>query len=595
MSKDNCHMSAALGPKRHRPTDSPFRSALNLLLSWLLAALLLVASDAAQGAVVNAVSPSLADVTAAIHSAADGDTVTIPKGTAAWTSTVKISKGITLMGQTTTDPVHKTANDQTIVSVNTGTDGNTPLLMVETALGKSYRVSGITFRTGQTSKVNSNGMIRIGGNSQAVRLDHCHFDDLRYENNNIGVWGPIYGVIDHNLFDFRPGSTIQSIYINMDGWGGHSYGDGSWAEPPYYGSEKFVFIEDNCFNNRSGSEFAGVVDCWRGGRYVLRYNHVYDVPIAQTHGTEIGRERGARCMEVYNNDYHWTVSRNIGGARSGGLISHDNTHEGVQPERGNSVGAYRVFFTFVGAPFTGATGDNSWDYNVTEPDGRHVDGHPPYLFESGTCSAGTTKEYIVDKTKNWRPRQWNGYTAKRLSDGKLGLIYDNTNNTLKVLYHEGYGGGANWQPGEQYQIHRVLIAMDQACRGAGDLITGEHPINSSTRSQAWPHQALEPCYSWNDIYTPTGAHVNMTWATGAFAVLQEGRDFYNNTPMPRYIPYTYPHPLTISLPQSQLSPDSQRHVNESSERTDRKVKTWKWGKAKENSASKTAKQVAPGQ
>ena len=163
------------------------------------------------------------------------------------------------------------------------------------------------------------------------------------------------------------------------------------------------------------------------------------------------------------------------------------------------------------------------------------------------------------------------------------------------MYHEGYGGGANWQPGEQYQIHRVLIAMDQACRGAGDLITGEHPINSSTRSQAWLHQALEPCYSWNDIYTPTGARVNMTWATGAFAVLQEGRDFYNNTPMPRYIPYAYPHPLTISLPQSQQSPDSQRHVNESSERTDRKVKTWKWGKAKENSASKTAKQVAPGQ
>ena len=138
----------------------------------------------------------------------------------------------------------------------------------------------------------------------------------------------------------------------MDGWGGHSYGDGSWAEPPYYGSEKFVFIEDNCFNDQSGNEFAGVVDCWRGGRYVLRYNHVYDVPIAQTHGTEIGRERGARCMEVYSNDYHWTVSRNIRGARSGGLISHDNTHDGVQPERGNSVGAYRVFFTFLGSPFT---------------------------------------------------------------------------------------------------------------------------------------------------------------------------------------------------------------------------------------------------
>ena len=25
---------------------------------------------------------------------------------------------------------------------------------------------------------------------------------------------------------------------------------------------------------------------------------------------------------------------------------------------------------------------------------------------------------------------------------------------------------------------------------------------------------------------------------------REGRDYYNNTPMPGYKPYTYPHPLT---------------------------------------------------
>ena len=171
-------MDVVFGTQDHRLIDSPFRSALNLLPTAVIAALALVVSSAAQSAVINATSPSLADVTAAIRSAADGDTVTIPKGTTTWTSTINISKGITLIGQTTTDPVHKTANDQTIVSVNTGTDGNTPLLVVETALGKSYRVSGITFRTGQTSKVNSNGMIRIGGNSQAVRVDHCHFDDL---------------------------------------------------------------------------------------------------------------------------------------------------------------------------------------------------------------------------------------------------------------------------------------------------------------------------------------------------------------------------------------------------------------------------------
>src|SRR6266498_3974497 len=231
MSKDNSQMDVVFGTQRHRSTDSPFRSALNLVLTALLAALSLVASSAAQSAVINATSPSLTDVTTAIHSATDGDTVTIPKGTAAWGSTIKISKGITLIGQTTTDPVHKTADDQTIISVNTGTNGNTPLIVLDTAFGKSYRLSGITFRTGQTQVVNSNGMIQLKGGSHAVRVDHCHFDDLAYENNNIAVWGAIYGVIDHNLFDFRSANNhTQSLFINMSDWGGRSYSDGSWAQ-----------------------------------------------------------------------------------------------------------------------------------------------------------------------------------------------------------------------------------------------------------------------------------------------------------------------------------------------------------------------------
>jgi hypothetical protein len=84
-----------------------------------------------------------------------------------------------------------------------------------------------------------------------------------------------------------------------------------------------------------------------------------------------------------------------------------------------------------------------------------------------------------------------------------------------------------------------LVALDQPGRGAGDLI--------NTAIPAWPHQQLEPCYEWNDIYTPTGIHLNMTQAVGAWAVLQEGRDFYN-TPKPGYTPYVYPHPLAGNGP-----------------------------------------------
>ena len=72
--------------ENHRPFDSDpqFRSGRIFLLGSVLAGLSLATSNVAQGAIMNATSPSLADVTAAIDSAADGDTVTIPDGTALW-------------------------------------------------------------------------------------------------------------------------------------------------------------------------------------------------------------------------------------------------------------------------------------------------------------------------------------------------------------------------------------------------------------------------------------------------------------------------------------------------------------------------------
>src|SRR5207253_10931518 len=71
-------------------------------LSVLLGALLFAASGAAQAKTITALSSSLFDVNNAIGSAVDGDTVIIPAGTATWTSTLVISKAITLMGKTTT-------------------------------------------------------------------------------------------------------------------------------------------------------------------------------------------------------------------------------------------------------------------------------------------------------------------------------------------------------------------------------------------------------------------------------------------------------------------------------------------------------------
>jgi hypothetical protein len=511
------------------------------LCAALAAGILLNLRNAEAGVTINAFSPKFIDVQTAVSSANDGDTVIVPAGTAAWTSTLVLNKGITLIGATTTDSLAGTAEDNTIIQENvTRAAGGTPLIIVASVLGKSYRVSGFTFQPLSTT-VNYNGMIRLAGNSQSVRLDHCHFQTLPSQAIYVSIVNAVVGVADHNVLEFNTGS-MESFAIYHDGWGGYSNGDGAWAAPTAFGSSDFFFIEDNYLSNTRSPfyELLGCTDDLRGARWVFRYNHVYDIEI-QTHGTEDGRFHGGRAHEIYNNDFHNKTAHGVGGLRSGCLVTHDNTWDGVQPTHGMVLDAYRAYFKWPACPFLGAPGDNPWDLNDTEGNGTNVPGHSPYLFDSGTAVAGSSGTQLIDNTKNWTPNQWVGFTAKRLSDNQVALIRSNTSNTLTVLRYPDSGGGAVWQAGDQYQIHKLLVAMDQPGRGQGDLITGTAPVNSKTGTPAWPHQALEPCYSWNDKYLSTGVSVNIQGAWSP--TIQQGRDYYNNTPMPGYTPYTYPHPL----------------------------------------------------
>jgi hypothetical protein len=471
--------------------------------------------------------------------AVNGDTITLPIGTFDWSSTLAISKDITIVGETTVDPINRTANDRTIVRVFTGRNGNQPLVRLNGGVTQVCRLSSITFRTGQTSVINQNGMIMLNG--RLSRLDNCHLDDLAFENNYVASWWG-GGVVDHNLFEYRSANNHgDSVFFAIPG--NESWGDVPWTQSAQFGSGNFCFMEDNAVVNTSGFEFSGTIDGRQGGRWVVRHNHFYNVGTG-SHGTEIGRYRGERAGELYNNDFHWTFRANVGGIRSGSFITHDNTYDGAQPQRGITLGAYRVFYTI--PSYGGASGDNPWDVN------------DPNLYEGGLARAGSNRTTIVDTSKNWTPNRWIGYTAKRVSDGGIAIILSNTSNALTVYYHDGYGGGVTWNAGDQYQIHKVLIALDQPCRGAGDLIIGDfnHPINARTGTAEWPRQALEPAYSWNDIYTPTGARVDIGLGIGAGIILQEGRDYFNNRPMPGYTPFVYPHPLVTDPPIPSPTPSA---------------------------------------
>jgi hypothetical protein len=57
---------------------------------------------------------------------------------------------------------------------------------------------------------------------------------------------------------------------------------------------------------------------------------------------------------------------------------------------------------------------------------------------------------------------------------------------------------------------------------------------------------LAPVYAWNNTMTgSSNIHTGKAVLLSENTEIVEGRDFFNDTPMPGYQPYTYPHPLIV--------------------------------------------------
>ena len=81
-------------------------------------------------------------------------------------------------------------------------------------------------------------------------------------------------------------------------------GNGSWADFPYYGSEKFWFIEDNTVL-ATGNDISGTIDpsTVADGLSGITFSiNAHPVVMAQK---AVG-VRGERCEQIYNNTFHWT-------------------------------------------------------------------------------------------------------------------------------------------------------------------------------------------------------------------------------------------------------------------------------------------------
>src|SRR6266540_3089989 len=108
------------------------------LLRWsfLAVTIFFATQNWASAATITARSASFADVSAAIGSAFDGDTVIVPAGTATWSGTLVVTKSINLIG------AGQAQRGQTTIVQG----GDVTMLELDMSLHKDMRLSGFTFK-----------------------------------------------------------------------------------------------------------------------------------------------------------------------------------------------------------------------------------------------------------------------------------------------------------------------------------------------------------------------------------------------------------------------------------------------------------------
>jgi hypothetical protein len=292
-------------------------------------------------------TPDSSSLQTCVTNASVGDTITISGGSATYSSTVTISKGLTIKvatGQTVT--LTSSSPSALPFFAITGTGSNFVHISGDNGSGDCSANSancGLVLVSQNDSGFNSSA-ISIQGPVNAFRLNHIlgnKADAFLYTNPNSSATGQVLGVVDHSYLENYGRTYFARDQRSADSGtvcpGGNN-GITAWNEfigheSTYAGANKEVYFENDTFTWTAAPAFPGQGAFYSqyGGKVVVRYSTF-------THWSEQVTDEsdapacGSIFYEIYNNSF--TEDCNITGfgcegkildLRSGQLLIHDNT------------------------------------------------------------------------------------------------------------------------------------------------------------------------------------------------------------------------------------------------------------------------------
>lgn len=469
---------------------------------------------------INAASCSESDVSAALNRvASDGTTVIIPAcaGGVSWTTSLAYTQvySMTILGQSTPSGYSSQGNptgfnDQTVIIDNASPN---QMLKIATASGKSFRMSGITFKGG-TGSTGFNGTVSIFGYSQSVRVDHSHFYNLT--DLAIEFTGWEYGVLDHCQFDLLGGTANNGVRVEHANWNNGINGDASWADGPHFGSNQAVYVETNTFNYPNGSSAGYADDADNGSHLVFRYNVMNNVYF-QVHD-QTGNNRGPRAFEFYKNTSTYTGT-------PGGSAQALAIRDGTGLVWGNTVSGFSGLIVMwsdrASANVPYPQPPNGWGYCGTE-----YNSLGPSIWDQNTGKSGYP---CIDQVGRGKGDLLTGVFPNKIDSVTGTATWPN--QAIEPLYEwldkNASGPLASSQQPDVIAQNRDYYTYSSSFNGTSGTGSGLLSARPSTCT-AGPGGNTNGVAFWAaDTNTLYVCNATNTWTT-------------------YYTPYTYPHPLTTT-------------------------------------------------